>query len=179
MHKALLFYTIGEYTSVERYCKRKGLKPFKTIMKTLDNQPFPVVTQYSKGEYIYDVLGYQDCYSGYMVTLMRLPQLAYQELLNVALTSHNSDERAGATGILLKDYPREFEDFLLMVSEKNIVDKQEKRQILRLTRFILDFVCAYTSYVQDMGTVISLCQMISSGQERGPGLRRCFKSKPE
>ena len=164
MHKALLFYTIGEYTSVERYCKRKGLKPFKTIMKTLDNQPFPVVTQYSKGEYIYDVLGYQDCYSGYMVTLMRLPQLSYQELLNVALTSRNPDERAGATGMLLKDHPREFENFLLMVSEKDSAGKQEKSQILRLTNFILDFVCAYTSYVQDMGTVITLCQKIAQGK---------------
>ena len=162
MFKPLLFYTIGEYADVDQYCRRKGFKPHRKVMKTLDGQPFPVVTQYTKGGYVYDVLGYDGCYSGYMATLMRLPQLSYNDLLSVALTSCSSDERAGAIGMILKDHPKEFESYLAAISAKPILDKREIRQIIRLAKFISDFVQANTSYVDDLKRVMSLCREIAA-----------------
>lgn len=160
MLKPLLFYTIDEHTDVEQYCKRKGFKEYKQITKTLDGKPFPVVTQYVKHGYIYDVLGYDGCYSGYMVTLARLPQLSCSDLLSVALASKSKEERAGATGMLLKEYPKEFATYLSDVCKKTILDKREKKHIIRLAKFIIDFVWANTSYVDDLECVLSLCQKL-------------------
>lgn len=153
-----LFYTIGEYTDIEKYCKRKGLKPHQTILKTLDGQPFPVVTQYCKGGYIYDVLGFEQCYSGYMVTLMRLPGLSALELWEVARASRSLDERAGAVGMLLKEHPETFEAFLSETCRKPVLSGRERRQLRRLASFILDFVCACNSHVQDREAILSLCR---------------------
>ena len=49
MSKALFFYTIDEFQDELKYCKRKGLKPYKYKQRTLNGQPFDVVaTQYKK-----------------------------------------------------------------------------------------------------------------------------------
>ena len=77
MFKPRLFYAIGEYVDDIAYCKRKGFKPHKKVIKQLDGMPIDVVTQYQKGEYIYEVLACDQCYSGYMLTLMRLPKLQF------------------------------------------------------------------------------------------------------
>ena len=162
MFKPLLFYTIAEYTSVEKYCKRKRLVPHRTVVKSFDNKPFPVVTQYKKDGYIYDVLGYSECYSGCMVTLMRLPPLPFQGLLKVALASRSLDERAGAIGMILKKYLDEFEDYLEEANQNPFLHKNEKKQIARITKFILDSVYTNTSYVQDMDRLRYLCKAMSS-----------------
>lgn len=119
MRKPLSFYVISERTDHVKYCKRKGLIPYKFIDKSLDGQILNYVTQYVYKGYIYNALGYDQCYSGYMLTLMRLPQLSYEELLNTALRSRKYAERAGATGMILKDYPKEFEKFLLSIKLNN------------------------------------------------------------
>lgn len=161
MCKPLLFYTITDYTNEAKICKRKGLKPYQQITKTLDGKPFPVVTHYSKGGYVYKALEYSQCYSGYMTTLMRLPKMSYHELLNVALTSNSSDERAGATGIILKEHPNEFEQYLISAKDMPL-PKKERKQFDRLVHFILDFVCEYTSYVQERKRILTLCKDIST-----------------
>jgi hypothetical protein len=79
MSKSLLFYVIDEHTDDVKYCKRRGLRPYKTKMKTLDNNPFEQVVQYIKDVFIYDVLECDQFYSDYMIILMRLPKLLYEE----------------------------------------------------------------------------------------------------
>lgn len=159
MSKPLLFYAIGEYISVSDYCKRKGLKSYKTIEKTLDGEPFPVVIQYTKNGYIYDVLEYNQCYSGYAVVLMRCPKLSYEELLNVALESKNMDERVGAIGLILKDHPVLFEKFLLSVNMEGI-NKKKKKQIKRLVSFIYDFARVNSNNVRKMENINALCEKL-------------------
>ena len=159
---ARFFYCVDEFTNVEKYCRRKGLKPYKTISKFLDGCPFSAVVQYTKGGYVYDVLEYSQCYSGYMVTLMRLPKLLFTELLELAMTSRHADEREGAIGMILKDHEREFEVFLTALCDRDISDKREKKRVVRVARFILGYVREHTSYVQDMEKVLDLCQQIST-----------------
>jgi len=158
MSKALFFYTIGEFQDEEKYCKRKGLKPCKYTQRTLNGQPFDVVaTQYTKDGYIYDVFEWDQCYSGSMLTLVRLPRLSYEELLDVALTSKYLDERAGAIGTILKEYPNEFEHYLLKISEMNIAVLPEKRKIKRMITFINSTVKPYGGS-NNRERIISLCK---------------------
>lgn len=162
MGKPLLFYTIDEQTDVSKYCKRKGLKPYKVINKIMDNCLLEQAVQYSKNGFLYDALEYDQCYSGYMVTLMRLPKMTYEELLKVALSSKSSDERAGAIGVILKDYPIQFENYLLKLSKSNTNTMYEKKRIKRMITFINNFVKDNTSYVCCRDRILRLCEEIYS-----------------
>lgn len=161
MSKPLLFYTIDERTDICSYCKRKGLRPYKVENKVLDNCLLEQVIQYVKGDFLYEVLDCDQCYSGYMVTLMRLPKLSYEELLNVALTSKYLDERAGAIGTILKDYPNQFEDYLLVLSEVSITSSCENKHIKRMITFINNFIKENTSYVWRLDRILLFCEKIS------------------
>lgn len=158
MSKSLLFYTIDECTDVDKYCKNKGLRPYKYEKKTLDNRPFEQVVQYIKDGFVYDVLEWDRCYSGYMVTLMRQPKLSYKELLNVALTSKYFDERVGAVGIILKEHPTEFEQYLFEISKDNIKNSPEKIQFKKVAKLINDFIKVNTSYVLSLEKILLLCE---------------------
>lgn len=161
MSKALFFYTIDEFQDELKYYKRKGLKPYKYKQRTLNGQPFDVVaTQYKKDNYIYDVLEWDQCYSGYMLTLMRLPQLSYEELLEVALKSKYHDERAGAIGVILKDYPNQFQRYLLALSEIDINSLREHKRIKRMIIFINEFIKKNNSYVHHLDRILALCEKI-------------------
>ncbi len=160
MGKPLLFYTIDEQTDVRKYCEKKGLKPYKNINKILDNCLLEHTVQYIKDGFVYDVLECDQCYSGYMITLMRLPKMPYEELLNVALSSKSSDERAGAIGVILKDHPIQFENYLLKLSKSNPNTMYEKKKIKRMISFINNFVKDNTSYVWCRDRVLTLCEEI-------------------
>ena len=136
MSRHLLFYTIDERTDVAKYCKRKGLKPDKVEKKTLDNKLFEDIVQYSKDGSRYIVLDEKQCYSGYMLTLMKLPILSYEELLNVALSSKKYDERAGAIGIILKCYAPKFEEYLLETSNNLPDNLLERKKFKKMVHFI-------------------------------------------
>ena len=161
MRKPLLFYTIDERTDIYNYCKRKGLRPYKFENKVLDGCLFEQASQYVKGDFMYEVLDCDQCYSGYMVTLMRLPKLSYEELLNVALTSKYLDERAGAIGTILKDYPNQFQDYLLALSQTSINTSREIKHIKRMITFINNFIKENTSYVWHFDRILLLCEKIS------------------
>lgn len=154
----LLFYVIDEHTDDVKYSKKKGMVPYKLENKTLDNQIYKSVIQYSYKDYIYDVLEANQCYSGYMVTLMRLPKLSYKELLGTALTSKKYEERAGAIGIILKDYPIEFERYLSSIKNMDFNNLTEKSSIKRMAKMINDFIRENTSYVWPLEKILSLCE---------------------
>jgi len=159
MSKPRLFYTIGEHTDISYYCKRKGLIPKKFEIKELDGRPFKSVSQYVKGNFKYEVLEADQCYSGYMVTLVRLPRLSYEDLLKVALTSRYSDERAGAIGTILKDYTYQFQQHLMMLAQMDINALSHKKYVRRMLAFIKDLK-KYTSYVWQLDEILLLCEKI-------------------
>ena len=160
MSKSLLFYVIPEWTDTRKYCKRKKLKPHKSVIKTLDDYQFEDVTQYSKDGYIYYVLEYDNCPNGFMQTIMRLPQLPYEELLDVALTSKNYGERYGAIGIILKYHPSEFEQYLSSVNVECIKKRKEQIQLKRMVAFINSFAKTNSGYVRSLENILSLCEKI-------------------
>ena len=162
MGRPELFYTCGEYEDDVKYCKRKGLKPHRTIMKTLDGKPFTVVEEYSKGGNIYVSFEAEKCYSGYAVTLMRLPELPFEELLAVALTSKRVEDRAGALGIILKKHEAAFKQYLLTIKQNTTLNIAQKRQIAAVSMFIYDFIRENTSYIQNMDEILSLSKELKT-----------------
>ena len=171
MNTPLLFYVVDEHTDIIKYCKKKGMAPNKTEDKichcsdpSIGNQIIKSVIQYAYKGYLYDVLDVSQCYSGYEVTLMRLPKLSYEELLETALTSKHFEERAGSIGMILKDYPAAFERFLLSVQIKKHNALEGKEGINRLADFIIDFIWQNNSYVWPLKKILLLCEKIRGGE---------------
>ena len=162
MKKAELFYAVGDYMDEAKYCKRKGLIPHKTIMKTLDGKPFPVVEEYTKDGNIYVSLEADRCYSGYTVTWMRLPELPFEELLAVALTTGRIEDRAGSLGILLKKHASAFTEYLRAVQQNGNLDPVQRKQIAVVTAFICDFIRENTSYIQALEDILSICEELKT-----------------
>lgn len=108
-----LFYLIDEHEDNIAFCKRKKLKPliYKEIVVPDTDIDFLNVQKYYTPKYVYRVLQSSECYSGYPITLMREPQLSYEDLINVLLRTKKRDEKLGALGILLKQYPENFKQF--------------------------------------------------------------------
>ena len=171
MNAPLLFYVVDECTDIIKYCKKKGMMPNKIEDKicycsdpSAGNQIMKTVTQYTYKSYLYDVLDVSQCYSGYEVTLMRLPKLSYEELLETALTSKHFEERAGAIGMMLKDHPAAFEKFLLSVQTSEYKVSKEQKGIDRLVNFIVDFIWHNNSYVWPLKKILFLCEKIRGGE---------------
>ncbi len=163
MSKPLSFYVIDEFISVDKYCKRKGMKPYKYEDKicycsdiNVEDQTFKDAVQYTYKGYIYDVLEGDQFHSDYMVILMRLPTLSYEELLNTALTSKFLDERAGAIGIILKEYQKEFKENLLTIKNGDFKSFGEKRNIKRMVKYIYNFIDD-TNYIEELESIMNLC----------------------
>ena len=155
-----LFYTINDRTDDSKYLKRKGFIPYQVVTRTLDGNPFDTVVKYQNNGFIYEVLDPSQCYSGYMITLMKLPKLSYEELLKVALDSCHVEERAGAVGIILKEHPEEFEKFLEQVKNVERFDEKFKKKIRRLLSFVCDFIGPFTSFAQRFPKIMSTCEEI-------------------
>lgn len=158
MSKPLLFYMIEEHKYNVKHCKKEGFKPYKIENKSIDQYHFEQVVQYIKDDYIYEVLEGNQCFtSDNMIVLMRLPKLSYEELINTALYSKELDERIGAVGIILKDYPKEFERYLLLIKCNND-DLPEEKEIKRMVILINDLISKNTSYVWPLKKILSLCE---------------------
>lgn len=158
--KPLHFYVIDERTDNIKYCKSKGLIPykFKELKCELDDNAIKTVAQYTGNGYVYDVLEGDQCYTnGHMVTLMRLPKLSYEELLNDALNSKYSEERIGATGIILKEYPKEFEQTLISIAGSAPVSLKNKKSIKRMARYVYELI-NNSCYVRQLENIRKLCK---------------------
>ena len=162
MGKCELFYAVAEHTDDAKYCKRKGLTPYNTDLKVLDKKPFRVVKAYAKDGNIYAVFGADKCYSGYMVTLMRLPELSFDDLLSVALTTKRIEDRAGALGIILKKYEDDFAQYLLTVKQSSNTNRVQEKQIALIAFFIDDFIRENSIYVQRMENILLICRELKT-----------------
>ena len=160
MKKTLYFYVMDERTDNIKYCKARGLTPyrFKRLKCEIDGKVIKSVTQYTKNGYVYDVLEGDQCYTrGYMVTLMRLPKLSYEELLNVALHSKHLEERIGATGIILKDHSNEFEKTLISMNNSAVADLENKKNAKRMAAYVYGLIDG-SHYVMQLESIRDLCK---------------------
>lgn len=163
MKKSLHFYVIDERTDNIEYCRSRGLIPykFKELKCEPDNNAIKTVVQYAVNGYVYDVLEGDQCYTKeYMVTLMRLPKLSYAELLNDALYSEYSEERTGATGIILKEHPKEFEKTLISITNSATVSLANKRSVKRMARYVYELIND-SCYVRQLENIRDICKELA------------------
>ena len=159
MGKPLLFYLIDEHTDDIKYCEQKGMVPCKFADKELDGKPYKSAIQYIYKGYIYDVLESGQCYSGYMLTLMRLPQPSYEQLLNVLLNSKHYEERVGATGVILKHYPKEFERSLTSIINAGTEQSKNRKGIKRMAKCVYNIIND-SCYIKQFESIMNLCKEI-------------------
>jgi hypothetical protein len=88
---------------------------------------------------------------------MRLPKLSYKELLNDALHSKYLDERIGATGIILKDHSKEFENTLKSMNASAITDLENKKNVKRMVVYIYGLING-THYITQLENIRDLCE---------------------
>ena len=160
MGKPRLFYIIYEFTNEDKYCKRNGLMPYKIQEMSTHIIGDPIIympIQYIKRGYVYEVLDDNEYYFG-MTILMRLPQLTYERLLNVALNSRYYDERVGAISIILKDYTKEFEQFLISMLNVEKKEIRYKRGLKRVSKYICWLMREY--YKSKLENIRDICEKL-------------------
>lgn len=128
MDKARAFYLIDERTNLDGYCKRHGLKPSEFEEKSIDTFKYTVVYQYEKSGFFYEVLYGAQCYSGYDTVLTRLPKLSSEGLLEILSTAKHRDDILGAIGSMLREHPKELEQYLLQLGKKSLNAEKKSRE---------------------------------------------------
>ncbi|MBR5320733.1 MAG: hypothetical protein IKU41_02710 [Clostridia bacterium] len=139
--RKLLFYVFDEHTDYVSECQKIGMIPTKG---------YPYVENFLFDDVEYKVLSIHECYSGWEITLMALPEMSYNQLVCVLLNSKNYDELVGCLGIILKKYLERF-----------IVDfdkfETSKRKFKKIKKIILNEISERSIYVSEMHTLLNKC----------------------
>lgn len=139
--KKRLFYVFDEHTDYVKECQKMGMNPIGTDAFT------------KKFEYdgtAYKVLSCNECYSGWEITVMALPEMSYSDLLELMMNSQFYDEIVGSIGIAVKKYPHEFFEFL---NNEPFVN----RKIGKIKKTIKSEISERNSNVKEMIELIGLC----------------------
>ena len=160
MSKARAFYLIDERTNLDGYCKRHGLKPSKFEEKSIDTFKFTVVYQYEKSGFFYEVLYGAQCYSGYDTVLTRLPKLSSEGLLEILSTAKRRDDILGAIGSMLREHPKELEQYLLQLGKKSLKRRKEIKRKRKLLTYIYRAAEETIYYSPFNEEIYSLCKKL-------------------
>lgn len=98
----------------------------------------------------YKYLNCHEIYSGWCITLVRLPELSYEKLFELLRCTKYESELSGTLGLLLKKYEKRFiNDFFF--GEYQISKRQRSKCYKQLK-----FISEYVSEVRDMEELLSL-----------------------
>lgn len=146
MKNLLQFYVFDEHTDYERECIKLGMKPSSKV----DG----LIKSFTYREYEYIVLKRSDCYSGWEHTIMKLPQMDFNQLYKLAVSTNTYDERVGAVGTILKCHKDEFTNLLIKTFNKEI---SKSKQIKKISKLILTEIKERSDYVSEMKDLLKLC----------------------
>lgn len=135
--KKRLFYVFDEHTDYVRECQKMGMNPILTDSFLKD-------FEYDGTKY--KALSCNECYSGWKITVMALPEMSYSDLLALMMNNQFYDEIVGSIGIALKKYPHEFVAFLSNEPPAN-------KRIRRIKKIINDEISKKNSNVRQMETL--------------------------
>ncbi len=153
MDKARAFYLIDERTNLDGYCKRHGLKPSEFQEKNIDTFKYTEVYRYEKSGFFYEVLYGAQCYSGYSTVLTRLPKLSSEGLLEILSTAKHRDDILGAIGSMLREHPKELEQYLLQLGKKSLKRRKEikrKRKLLTYIYRAAESAIGYSQFIEEI-----------------------------
>ncbi len=135
------FYVFDEHTDYIRECEKIGMKP-------IGNQT--LVKYFLFGETKYEVLFCNECFSGWEITVMALPELSYSELLYMVMNSRFYDEIVGGIGIILKRHSDEFIRYLSSVTSNN-------KKVNKVKKIIKNEIGKRNPDVKAMTKLLKLC----------------------
>lgn len=101
---------------------------------------------------IYEVLGCNECYSGWEITVMALPEMKFHELVSLLCNTKDAGELRGSLGILLKKYYKEFCPVLIA---GEIFDRKASRKIAKL---ISEEIARTSEPVSEMRELLAWCR---------------------
>lgn len=106
------------------------------------------------GKEIYHVLGINDCYSGWEITVINQSAMDYDSLIDLVKNSREYDEIVGGIGLLLKDY---YDRFYAVLVDENILSYKRRRKIAKL---ILTEIAERSEHVAEMEELLDVCRKI-------------------
>lgn len=128
LKKSKKFYVFGERDDYTKLCRKMNMYPFK------DNKRGKEF--FSCNDKVYEVLFCNECYSGFTVTLMQLPEMGALELLSLLSETKYYSEFVGSIGILRAKHLEVFERAL----KENYFSEKRKRKILKELKRISEIV---------------------------------------
>lgn len=120
LKKLKKFYVFGEHDEYTKLCRKMKMYPIK------DNKRGKEF--FRCNDKVYEVLFCNECYSGFTVTLMQLPEMNVLELLSLLSYTKYYSEFVGSIGILRVKHSEVFERAL---KEENFFSEKRKRKILK------------------------------------------------
>ena len=139
--KKRAFYVFDEHTDYIKACEKIG-------MKAIGDKPD--VKHFLFGETEYEVLFCHDCFSGWQITVMELPELSFAELLQLVMSSRCYDEIVGGIGMILKKHSDEFVRFLSTETSNN-------KKVGKIKKIIKKEISERNPEVKAMTDLLALC----------------------
>ena len=139
--KKRLFYVFDEHTDYVIECEKLGMKP-------IENNAF--IENFECDGTNYKVLSCNECYSGWEITVMALPEMSYSDLFDIMISSRFYDEIVGSIGIILKKHLDEFIRYL------NTEPLNNKR-LRKIKKMIKKEISEKNSNVGEMKDLLNLC----------------------
>lgn len=149
MKNLFQFYVFDEHTDYERECIKLGMKPSSKLDR--------LIKTFTYMGYEYIVLNRSDCYSGWEYTVMKLPQMNFDQLYKLEISTKIYDEKVGALGMILKYYDVEFTHLIKKAYENEIPNR---KQIKKISELILTQIKERSDYVDEMKDLLKLCYEI-------------------
>lgn len=143
MRKRQIFYVFDEHTDYIAECEKLGFVPVK--------YDGCFVKQFELNGKRYDVLGRNECYSGWEINIVQEGIDEFDELMFMLLNSHTYDERVVSIGLMLKNY---YDCFLSELTKKSPQDKSKKK----LVKLITKNICKNSYDVSNMKELIEICK---------------------
>lgn len=135
------FYVFDEHDYVISECKKMGMHPLCNT--GLDKF-------ICEGD-IYTILSAHECYSGWEMTLMKEPELGYDDLVWLVYNTRLYSERVGALGILLIRHRERFQEFLAKQPKKD-------KKTHKIKKMIVKELAECSHYVREMKDLIEICR---------------------
>ena len=148
MMKSQIFYVFDEHTDYIRECEKLGFVP-------VEYEGFRV-TKFEKQGRKYNVLGRNECYSGWEINVVHEDVDSFEELMFLLLNSRIYDEKAVSIGLMLKNH---YNDFLSELN-KGFPQDRFNRKRKKAVKLITKDICGKSYEISEMKELLEICRRI-------------------
>ena len=146
MKRIQMFYVFDEHTDYIEECEKLGFVPVG-----YDGYR---VNQFERHGKRYNVLGRNECCSGWEINIVQEGFDKFDELMHLLLNSHVYDERVISIGLMLKNHYNRFLTELTKKFPQDRFDRKKKKVVKLITKDI----CKNSYDVSNMKELIDICK---------------------